>query len=305
MNPLPEKFRAGESFVFKGVLDGNSVAVRITHPKRRTINQLESELEWIDYISNNGVSVPHVHLSTNGKLVEFVEAGDFIWQVSVFKWLDGEMINRTHKLWTAKTFENWGFQLGRMQRLSYECNFKGKRYERHHWDDPSESDFVAGFEKRFPDYSEPYQEMMNAVQGIEKTDESFGLSHMDLHNGNIICDADEIHCIDFDDMCYNYFVSDLMIPIYSALLVIEDNHEKEARDFALPLFRGFKMESPVTPDQMKNAGVFLKLRDFEMKFVMDLWGIPKDNLMYVIPSRNVDEGSPLYYLPWQEWFEEA
>ena len=303
--PLPCLVREGESFVFQAHpkhTPNSAVALRITHPGHRTLDALAVELDWMDLVSRNGVRTPDVLLSRTGSRVQAIEADGHTWNACAFSWVPGESIYAERPLWTPQTFERWGWQLGRMQKLALEF---GQGVVRPAWDDQDYLVLGPDFEKRLPQFRDASHRVLKAVSTIPRTQESFGLCHRDLHEGNILCTTEAVTCIDFDDMCWHYFAADLAIPLHGSLLLEADNLEEKAARFAKPFFRGFKAESPLPSQALDHIPAFCDLRDLEMVSVMDLWGEPKDSRWYAVPARNIQQGSPLTGLPWRKWFEDA
>jgi len=303
--PPPELFREGESFLYRAFRGEEAFALRITHPKHRTVEQLETELRWIRHMGANAVNVPELVATEEGGWVATLKQADRIWHAVVFRWVPGVTLCNGDELWTPLTFERWGLQLGRMQRLTSELGKEAAQYPRARWDDPSTALLGQSFRERFPEHSDTVRSGLADIAALPETSDRFGLVHGDLHQGNLLCNSDRVTCIDFDDLLEHHFVFDLMIPIYGALFFVEHEVEKAAREIALPLFRGFKAESPLPASAMDSFGTFLAMRDFELLSILDLWGAARDSRAFVPPLRRVEHGNPGIPLPWREWFEQA
>ena len=59
-----------ENFVFECKRGDKSIILRITHDSHRNFNEMMGELDWIRYLSKNGVAAPQSIRSKQGKLIE-------------------------------------------------------------------------------------------------------------------------------------------------------------------------------------------------------------------------------------------
>ncbi|HPF15187.1 MAG: phosphotransferase [Planctomycetes bacterium] len=303
--PIPGLFREGECFLFRGRHGRVSVAIRLTHPGHRSLEALDSELRWMQRVGAQGVDVPKTQLSRANRRVEAVQADGKTWHASVLEWVAGEGIRPGHPLWTPDRLEHWGAQLGRMQRLAREEANDPARYPRHRWNDPEHLHIGPDFWRRFPADQDAAQALVHAIEALGENDATFGLAHGDLFGENVLATEDSFYCIDFDDLCYRHFVYDLIIPAYCALVFETSPLEAAAEAFALPFFRGYRREGPLEPANLDHVGLFLRLRDMELKSLLDLWAMPPENAWVAMTHRHVDQGNPLCELPWRDWFEAA
>jgi len=59
-----------ENYVYEGTVDGVSRILRLTHSSHRSTDMVLGELEWINCLAENGVSVAKAFRSTSGNLAE-------------------------------------------------------------------------------------------------------------------------------------------------------------------------------------------------------------------------------------------
>ncbi|NLL49114.1 MAG: phosphotransferase [Firmicutes bacterium] len=59
-----------ENYVYEGKIDGVNYVLRLTHSPHRSTNMVLGELEWINYLEKNGVSVAKALHSASGRLAE-------------------------------------------------------------------------------------------------------------------------------------------------------------------------------------------------------------------------------------------
>lgn len=66
---------AFENIVYK-VKKPNNFIVRFTHSTHRSASDIQAELEFMDYLFENGVSIPMPRKSKDGSFCEEIEASD-------------------------------------------------------------------------------------------------------------------------------------------------------------------------------------------------------------------------------------
>ncbi|MEZ6005352.1 MAG: phosphotransferase [Planctomycetota bacterium] len=305
LHGAPVYFREGESFVYRARHGTQDLALRITHPGHRDPAALESELAFMEYVGSAGVRVPRVVPSRQGRRIETLEIAGFTWYACVFEWVAGEPMVQVKEAWQAPAFTEWGRQIGRLQRLAMEATQRGLHFPRHRFDAPGHYALDDNYLERFPADRDSMLALQARIAAVEITPRTFGLCHCDLHGGNLLYDAGALHCIDFDDCCEHYFLFDLLIPVYYAILMEQEDLEGAARRFALPFFRGYREEGPLAAADFAPAGDFLRIRDYELKSIGQRWGVDPKQPWYAVPARNVREGNPFVGFPWADWFEEA
>jgi len=107
-------------------------------------------------------------------------------------------------------------------------------------------------------------------------------------------------------MSYHFYVSDIVIPMYSALLTVPEHElELRARKLMMPFFRGYKSAYTIDSHWLNAAPLFIRFRDLLMKYVFDLWQTEPGNAWVRQVERNLEHGNPLCRLPWRLWYEEA
>ena len=74
----PEFIRHVQNSVYKISLSGKPAILRLTNAVHRNANELQQELEWASFLSDNGCNVAHPILSVNGFTVEKIESEDTV-----------------------------------------------------------------------------------------------------------------------------------------------------------------------------------------------------------------------------------
>ena len=81
-----------ENYVYEGKIDGVNYVLRLTHSSHRSTNMVLGELEWINYLEKNGVSVAKALHSASGRLAEEVHVGADYFVASAFEKAKGRLL---------------------------------------------------------------------------------------------------------------------------------------------------------------------------------------------------------------------
>ena len=254
-----------ESFMYEFERDGGVYILRISHTLRRSVNLIQAEVDWINYLAGGGVPAARAVESVRGNLVEGVNDGQgeqFL--ATAFVKAAGKEPDR--HTWNASLFVNYGRAIGRMHALS-------KRYEpptpearRMAWDDPD----MLYVEKWLPPEETRarghYQQVKTYIDALPKGRESYGLIHQDAHGGNFFVDAHGgLTFFDFDDCCYSWYVNDIAIVLFYAVLWDRGNDlASYTRYFMTHFLRGYAEENKLPPRWLKEIPYFLKLREIDL-----------------------------------------
>ena len=81
-----------ENYVYEGKIDDVSYVLRLTHSSHRSTDMVLGEIEWINYLAENGVSVARAIHSTSGKLAEEIHVGEDYFVASMFQKARGRLL---------------------------------------------------------------------------------------------------------------------------------------------------------------------------------------------------------------------
>jgi len=258
------KLGSFESFVYSYTRDDKDYILKITHSIHRTVNQVRGELEWIDFLSNNGVAVSAVAPSMNGNLLEILEIDDSFFIIYSFEKARG--IAPAYEHWNDQLFQTWGRAVGKMHRLTKEFTPSNPAYKRFEWFE----DGSVGLEEHIPPDQklvvDNYIVLMTRLRSYPNDRDSYGLVHTDLHHGNFYIDDGEITIFDTDDCHYNWFAFDLAIPLFYVMR--DSNVDQDDRSFAGNFLRNFMLgyhrENKLNPVWMERIPDFMKLREYDL-----------------------------------------
>jgi Ser/Thr protein kinase RdoA (MazF antagonist) len=256
-----------ENFVYEFQRDESGYILRIAHSSRRTANQIQGEVDWINYLARGGAAVARAVPSAGGRLVEAIDDGhgeQFL--ATAFVKAPGA------KPWTvdkpADYFERYGRLLGRMHALTQKYQPSNPAWTRPQWDDPLLLD-VAGFLPASETIAlEKHHAVVEHLRTLPRDRGSFGLIHHDAHEANLFLAADgTLTLFDFDDCCYHWFADDIAIVLFYAATNYEDA-AAFAAEFLPRFLAGYRQANLLDPRWLAEIPAFLKLREIDLYAVI-------------------------------------
>lgn len=210
-----------ESFVYETTFDDQPVIIKVGHSDRRTIELLNGEAEFTRYLAAHGVTVASTVMSPQGNLIEVIDDGHGAqFHAGAWSKAPGETPDRENSdlgFWRAH-----GALLGRIHASTVGFRPSDPSFVRPHWDDDvllqdsmfiPESDVGANTEMR---------RLLESMRSLPRTDDVYGLVHLDAHGGNAHYDGKTVTLFDFDDCGYSWFADDLAIVMYYGLRAFDD-----------------------------------------------------------------------------------
>ncbi|AZU62309.1 phosphotransferase enzyme family protein [Neobacillus mesonae] len=263
----PKKLGDFENYVFEVDRNGTPFVLRLTHSSHRSKDQIESELDWLNFLANQKVNVCRAHPSINGKYVEVLPAEDTFFFACLFKKADGQKVQTDD--FNDALFYEWGKLVGKMNHATKTYQKPDHITKRPEWDE----DDILLLESYLPaddqELIEKGKELLQQFQNLEKGPDSYGLIHSDIHSGNFFIDNNKIEVFDFDDCSYHWFASDIAIPIYYAVwfqtkLKTKEERSRFAQNFASHFLKGYYEENELDPYWIQQIPLFFKLRDLTL-----------------------------------------
>lgn len=256
-----------ENYAFEVYQNGEAKILRVTHSSHRSQKELESELDWIQYLHGCGISIPAVFLSPNGKTVEAFEAEDSVFYASLFEKAPGNPVKVDD--FNEKLFRIWGKVTGKMHRVTKNYQPGENIQPRSHWNGNDLLQLEYYYPKEDKEALAAALKVIEEVEKLPRTIDSYGLLHTDIHSGNFFYDGETIHIFDFDDACYHYFASDIAIPLYYStnskhFYGTKEERNEFARGFLKAFLEGYREENTLSQDCLETIPLFLKQRDIEL-----------------------------------------
>lgn len=268
---LEDLFQVGgfENFIYGYKNDGKEYILRISHSSHRTYEQLLSELDFVNYLSNHHANVSTPVYSVNHHLVEKVEASHSYFTVSSYIKAEGERPNNSH--FDESFFFNYGKTVGQFHKLAKEYKPDKGVIKRIKWDnDPlfiHARSYLLDTDEII--YSR-FKELVDHLNRLPIHIDNYGLIHTDIHMGNFFIKDKRLCVFDFDDCSYMWFISDIAIALFYYLefsMRDEINHVESSSFFMTHFMKGYLSENNLTRQDMEFMDDFLKLRELVLYIV--------------------------------------
>lgn len=300
-----------ESFVYEFERDGRGYILKITHTIRRSEAYIMGELDWLNYLADNGVSVARAVPSPSGRLIERIEDGDEAWLLIAYEKASGHRVTAAD--WHEALFTEWGRVMGQMHRLTQSYQLSNPAFKRQEWyeeDQLNARKYLPATESLALARAE---ELMARIQELPKPKDAYGVLHTDLHHGNFFVDENgKITVFDFDDLHSQWFASDFSIVVMGSIWF----PPQKAADLVAfttfqmtHFFRGYAQENRLDPAWLQHIPDFLLLRDL-LNFIivfqaMDVANFTAEQTAMLDEHRSrVVEREPLVVLDWAQFAKE-
>lgn len=254
-------YRRLANFVYFTILNGEEVVLRLTHPYHRKLEEIKSELHWLNYLDSNGVKVANPISTKFGDFIVELDGVDSVYYVSIFVKAKGGPLT-DEQAYHPEVIKTWGRYLGQMQRLAKIYNPPTSIQKRQSW---REDDSLAmALRSLDPKDGIPYtrlNELLEWMSSLPQEKDSYGLIHTDLHRGNFFYFENAITGFDFDDSCYQWFSYDFVAPLNSVHKNFYEGHQHVDKEKTLELFlEGYSQENTLSPVWIDRIELFDKYR---------------------------------------------
>jgi Ser/Thr protein kinase RdoA (MazF antagonist) len=262
-----------ESFIYNVRRGEQDFILRIGHDGRRSVDMVQGEAEFLNHLAGGGLSVARVLPSVNGRLAETLPAADgshFV--TTLFTKAPGHVPGMDD--WKPKLFTSMGVFMGKLHTLSKNFQPSQPRYRRFDIEHDF-SEMIETAERHLPQGDEPvlaaYEETQAAIRGLPKDHNSYGLCHIDFHNGNFfLTDDGQITLFDFDDCQYAWYIYDVAMALFYALPNNRRGPEEltQAKTFLSHFWSGYRTTNDLDPAWLARVPLFLKLREIDLYIVI-------------------------------------
>lgn len=264
--------------VYEYAYEGEKRILRITPSSRRTIKQIQSEMEFIRSLDANGVNVSLPVASCFGNEIEQMDIEGELFLITSFLKAPGHFVNvANEREWDKTLFQNWGQVIGKMHAIAKQNYSHFEEYERPSWEPSRKSmNFLSSISKSL---AANYEKMITEVQTFSKERDTYGLIHNDLHQGNFFVQNDTLTIFDFDDCSFCWFAQDIAASFYHAVwqgLSVRPEHVSFPQEFMKYFIEGYSKEHCMNKEILKQIPLFLKLREvFLFGLFHEVWALDK------------------------------
>jgi Ser/Thr protein kinase RdoA (MazF antagonist) len=190
--------------------------LRFTDPGFRSFEELNAELNFVNHLHSDGVSVADSLLNTDGEKSYLAECCSGKLICSSVAFAGGFEVLENSVYWETKFFKAWGRNLAEIHHSSQKFKPDASEPRRWLWEDEILLNRAKQLIPVDDDNSmKELDEVMSYCRGLEKPSSEFGLIHADHAPQNFRFDPDSgsITAFDFGNCCYHWFMADVAISL--------------------------------------------------------------------------------------------
>lgn len=249
--------------VYEYTYEGERRILRMTPRSRRSVKQIQSELDFIRSLQTGGVNVALPVVSCSGSEIEQIDIESESFFITSFVKAPGQFVNvADEQEWNTKLFQNWGQTIGKMHAIAKQNDSNYETYERPIWKcDRKSMNFLKSIRTTL---AASYEKIIKEVQGFSKERDTYGLIHNDLHQGNFFVKDNTLTIFDFDDCSFNWFAQDIAVTFYHAVwqgLSVRSEQISFPQEFMKHFIEGYNKEHTMNKEIARQIPLFLKLRE--------------------------------------------
>ena len=220
--------RGSHSYVYEYLGGKQSVILKITHSTHRRERQILGELDFTNYLADNGMRVSRAIMSSGGNWVETMEAEPGYFLATAYEKAPGALVD--WREWTPELYEQWGALIGRTHALTKGYEPSDESIRRRHWHENRDWDLESSVPESKVEFRRYGQGIKDWLLSLPTERDSYGLIHSDLHQWNMLYDGSELWPIDFDNLHYDWFLSDFTTVVINAVISQRRSYERGRYD---------------------------------------------------------------------------
>lgn len=256
-----------ESFIYEFQRPAGPGILRVSHSIRRTLDMIRAELDWIDHLHRGGVGVSKPLRSVQDNWVEALPDGSGgYFLASAFEKARGEPHRGPD--WPDGLLWEYGHQVGQMHSHATTYQPSDPAWKRPDWNDPIHHDVQIFIPERDVKIRQLYRDTVQQISGLPVEKDAYGLIHQDAHRGNFFVDqAGKITFFDFDDSSYSWFVEDIALVLFYAVMGQEDP-VAFTKGFLKGFLPGYFSAYPLDDKWFREIPLFMKMRELDLYAVI-------------------------------------
>lgn len=249
-----------ENATFKVTIDdGRSFALRLHRPGYHSRAAIQSELDWLMALRNDGVAITPIPIAgKDGELIQLVDGRHAVlsrWENGVEPAIDQDL---------TKAFATLGEVAARMHQHVQQWR-RPAMFERFTWDFETSLGETAPHWGRWRDgmgvdaerrklFGRTVDLIGKRLADYGKNAQRFGLVHGDLRLANLLLDGDLVKVIDFDDSGFSWFMYDAATPVSF------HEHEPQVASLIEVWKDGYRRVTPLAKADEAEIPTFIMLR---------------------------------------------
>jgi Ser/Thr protein kinase RdoA (MazF antagonist) len=244
----------------------NEYILRVSKQKEKDYKEIESEIKWLDYLKRNGASVSRPILTVDKNLLAKINFENEEFVIVLFEKAKGCLVDSNNpKEWNEELFSLWGETMGKIHSLSNSFKNEVLTVNRKQWNDNMYfSNDGYNPKNKSKIIKNRWNETIDKINSLDKSNLSYGLIHYDFHQFNFLVDKNKITVFDFDDCVFHWFICDIAIATYHAILSVPVDDENKRNQFAKIFIKnfinGYKINYQIDKDWEEKLILFLDYR---------------------------------------------
>jgi Ser/Thr protein kinase RdoA (MazF antagonist) len=253
------------NFVYEIKCQQERRILRLTHSSHHSEDEIMAELDWVNYLVQQGVTASRPLFSERNKQLTVcfpVQGSSFT--AAVFEYAPGHFIDTSNRQeWNPSLFQTLGRTMGRMHRVTKQYHPRHLKKKRSHWFEEdtiqNASDYLPADQKQV---ATDLEELLQCFGHASQTVDDYGLVHNDVNPTNFHVNDGRITLFDFDDCAYNWFINDIAVtmPLYSKLFN-KAGWEAELKEFFCWYMRGYEQENKLDEGWLEVLPDCLRLQN--------------------------------------------
>lgn len=247
-------WRASSNFVYVFAYKNKKYFLRFCHEEENSIEQINAELSFLEYLKSRNYSCASPVLSIHDKYVEQVVDQEENYFAVVFQSAEGITLDEGL---TEEQGEKWGQSLALLHQLSKE--YKPSGTPRVSWQDILLE--IENTLKKYPDEVEATQllaKLTKQLQSLSFSTQNYGLIHYDFQLDNVFYDknTNSFNVIDFDDAFYSWYVQDIVTALDD--FIENDTSMILSHPQVSAFLKGYGSIVPLSQDELAQLPYFRK-----------------------------------------------
>ncbi|MCX7114494.1 MAG: phosphotransferase [Gammaproteobacteria bacterium] len=228
----------GINLVYRFERQGLGYYLRMTHAKLRGEVELLAAIAYQRHLFEHAVPVCEPITSRNSLWVEHIQQGSELFLAHVCREVPGEPI--CFDSLDLVPYQNWGRALGQLHHAAMSYDPGAHAYTS--WDQSLE-ELHEYAQHESTALQRCLAEVDQFLKDRNQSSLTYGLTHGDHREGNVLRHGREIHIIDFDLPSMNWFTEDVARPFFHSIVLDEKNWQDKIGPYLEGYFSVMPKES--------------------------------------------------------------
>jgi Ser/Thr protein kinase RdoA (MazF antagonist) len=251
-------WRASSNYVYRFEKDAVRYFLRLTNEEDRTREQIEAELDFMQFLNEQGYPAVHYIPSKSGARLESRDTEIGTVHAVVFSQAVGMTVELTAM--SEQQLVQWGCSLATLHKLSESYSQPVEASPR-----MSHLDvllFISSVLREHPNETAAASELERMNQWLSSLPisvEDYGLIHYDFELDNVFWDErlKRFSVIDFDDAMYHWYVMDIV----STVRDLNVGEEEELTQSLELFLQGYRSVKPISDSLLQQYTRFQRFND--------------------------------------------